>query len=223
LFLLGSFCRRLDALAHGPLGRGVPALLGDLSAAIASGTLRASMDAIPAGRQLQLDVLLELVRIRVERDYLPPRLRETLNAFAGGLGIATGATAEEQVARYSQAHALYYAPFFVRHPHILENCLANTILRGLFPFGERSLDPAATLEPALEFVQLATLFAVIKGLLIGVAGFHREMFSAVHVVQTVQTAFRHFDHCPEFLGHAVELLAARNLNNAAGLTMLLRD
>jgi len=223
MFLLGSFCRRLEGLAHGTLGRGVPTLLGDFSAAIASGSLRTSMDVIPASPELQLDILLELVRIRIEKDYLPPRLRETLSAFASGLGIATGETTEDRAARHARAHALYYAPFFARHPHILENCLANTILRGLFPFGERSLDPAARLEPALEFAQLATLFAVVKGLLVGVAGFHRESFSAAHVVQTVQTAFRHFDHCPEFLGQAVELLAARNLNNAAGFTMLLRD
>jgi len=43
------------------------------------------------------------------------------------------------------------------------------------------------------------------------------------VIQAVQTAFKHFDHNREFLDQAYRLLTERDLNNARGLTMLLRN
>jgi lysine-N-methylase len=52
---------------------------------------------------------------------------------------------------------------------------------------------------ARECAQLTAQFALIKGLLIGVAGFHGEAFSAAHVVHAVQAASKHFEHHPEFL------------------------
>ncbi len=74
-----------------------------------------------------------------------------------------------------------------------------------------------------EFALLAIQFALIKGLLIGVAGFHKEAFSSEHVVQTVQSASKHFEHHPDFLEEAQALLIANKLDNARGLTMLVRN
>jgi hypothetical protein len=95
--------------------------------------------------------------------------------------------------------------------------------RRLFPFGYKLFDRTATPEPAKEFALLATDFAVIKGLLIGVAGGHKEAFSTEHVVQTVRTAFKHFEHDYEFLVKAHQILVNLKLDNAHGLTMLLRN
>ena len=44
-----------------------------------------------------------------------------------------------------------------------------------------------------------------------------------HVVQTVQVIVKYFEHNPPFLSHSLELLSAKGLNNAEGLTMLLRN
>jgi len=52
----------------------------------------------------------------------------------------------------------------------------------------------------------------MKGLLIGVAGFHREHFSASHVVHTVQAASKHFEHHPEFLTMAHALLVEKRMD-----------
>jgi lysine-N-methylase len=46
LFLLGVFCRRLDAISSGELRRGVPAFLTDFEATVASAALRTAMETL---------------------------------------------------------------------------------------------------------------------------------------------------------------------------------
>jgi lysine-N-methylase len=223
MFLLGTFARRLDAVARGDLARGFPALLKDFSAAVAQDSLRDSIAAIPADLALQLDVVMQLVKLRIGDGRLQPRLRETLNAFADGVGFPHETTLEGQCTQYALGYARHYAPFFGRHPHILENLLINMIFRGLFPLGKKLFDAEVRPEPAREFAMLATEFALIKGVLIGVAAWHKEKFSTAHVVQTVQVITKYFEHNSAFLSKAYELLVARKLDDARGLTMLLRN
>jgi hypothetical protein len=97
------------------------------------------------------------------------------------------------------------------------------IFRRVFPFGPQLFDRQVAPEPANQFAFLATDFALIKGLLIGVAGGHKEAFSTEHVVQTVQAAVKHFEHDSDFLTKAHRLLVEKKLDSAQGLTMLLRN
>jgi len=223
MFLLGTFSRRLEALVHGEVERGFPALLSDFSAAVASGSLRAKIETIPADLALQLTMVMELAKLGVKSVPCSPRLGETLNAFLQGIAQGNPTTLEGQCVQYAAAYERFYAPFFLKHPHVLENLLINMIFRKLFPIGNRLFDLAAAPEPAKEFALLATEFALLKGLLIGVAGCHREAFSIEHVVQTVQIAVKHFEHNTGFLPKAHGLLTDRKLDNAQGLTMLLRN
>ena len=223
MFLLGSFSRRLNAFAQDPSNRGLPAFLRDFSAAVDAGTLRSSMNGIPADLALQFDFLLRLVAQHLNAVNRNPRMVETLQAFIRGVGYGSEATIEGQRAQYAAAYERYFAPFVLKHPHILENYLLNMIFYRLFPLGAMLFDTADTPEPEREFAELAIQFALIKGLLIGVAGHYHEAFSTRHVIQAVQTAFKHFDHNREFLDQAYRLLTERDLNNARGLTMLLRN
>ena len=223
MFLLGTFSRRIEAVVRGDVARGFPALLKDFSAAVALGSLRDSLAAIPADLALQLDMVMQLVRLRIGDGRIQPRLRETLNAFADGVGYPHEETLEGQSRQYALGYARHYAPFFGKKPHILENLLINMIFRGLFPLGKKLFDVEATPEPGKEFAMLATEFALIKGVLIGVAAWHKEKFSTEHVVQTVQVITKYFEHNSAFLSRAYELLVARKLDDARGLTMLLRN
>ncbi len=223
MFLLGTFSRRLEALVQGEVTRGFPDLLDDFSRAVASGGLSRLMETIPADNQLQLEIVLRLVARRVNGVWLSPRLRGVLNKFVEGVGHSPEASMDSQAARYAAAYAEFYAPFFRRHPHILENYLINAVLRDLFPFQRNLSAPQADVQPARAFGLLAIQFALIKGLLIGVAGARKHEFCAADVVEIVQTACKHFEHRAKFLPEALAALKARNLDNAQGLTMLLRN
>ena len=225
LFLLGVFARRLDAFASGGQGhRTVPGFLSDFSSAVRSGGLRSAMESIPADLPLQLNLVLSLADLGLRKGAaLPQRLLETLQNFASGIGHGRDVALDSQVAAYQAAHREFYEPFFLGRPHILENYLVNQVFRTAFPFGAGLFDPEAMAQIARSYASLVTQFALIKGLLIGVAGHHGAGFSADHVVQTVYTTVRHFEHSPRFLSESLQMLEDRKLDDARGLTMLLRN
>jgi hypothetical protein len=76
---------------------------------------------------------------------------------------------------------------------------------------------------ARESALLTAQFALMKGLLIGVAGSHREGFSAGHVVHTMQAASKHFEHHTEFLNQAHALLVEKRMDGPQGMAILLRN
>jgi lysine-N-methylase len=152
-----------------------------------------------------------------------PRFAECRSAFFEGIGHDGTVTLECQNAAYASAYERFYAPFFLKHPHMLENLLVNMIISRVFPFGPSLFEPETMLEPARQFALLATEFALIKGLLIGIASYHQEAFSVEHVVQTVQVVVKHFEHNSGFVPWSLQLLSCKGLDNAHGLTMLLRN
>jgi lysine-N-methylase len=225
LFLLGILCRRLDSISRGELDLAVPTFLGEFGASIASGSLRTAMEAmetLPADLALQLDVVLRLAGMVLQDSSIHPRFAECVEAFKVGIGNGPGATLESLTGHYARSHDEFYAPFFERHPHILENYLINTIVRCRFPL-QGGAQPGASPAMAREYALLTAQFALMKGLLIGVSGCHREAFSADHVVHTVQSTARHFEHHPDFLNQAYALLVERQMDGARGLAILLRN
>ena len=223
LFLIGLFSSRLDAIAPVDLVKGVPQLLGDFAAAVASRKLQASMEALPVDHAQQLDVVLRLAGMLLHRSNLSPRFLECIQAFTQGIGNGPGATLESLTACYAKAHDRYFAPFFQKHPYILENYLINTIFRCRFPFGRDWARDGTPPSMSREFALLTAQFALIKGLLIGVAGFHREGLSTDQVVHTFQAASKHFEHHTEFLAQAHALLVESRMDGALGMAILCRN
>lgn len=223
MFLLGLLCQRLDEIAAGSLKQPMREFLFDFERAVAERALRPTMQTLPVDHNAQLDAVLQLAGMLLQRSNILPRFVETVNAFTSGIGNGPGATLESLTAHYNEAHDHYFAPFFDLHPYVLENYLANTMLRGQFPFGRHHARPNAAPKMRQEFIRLTAQFALMKGLLIGVAGHHRENFSLDHVVLTMQAASKHFEHHPEFLKMAHELLTECRLDALRGMAILLRN
>jgi len=223
LFLMDVLCRRLYAIAQGELKIGVPVFLEDFQATVETGALRPAMAALPIDSGAQLDMVLRLAGLMLHKSNVRPRFAECVKAFTTGIGNGPGATLESLTAQYTQAHDRRYRPFFDRHPYIMENFLINTILRCQFPYGKDAMRNGSSPSMTREFALLAAQFALMRGLLIGVAGFHGKKFSADHVVHTMQAASKHFEHHNEFLNLAYALLVERSMDGARGLAILLRN
>jgi lysine-N-methylase len=223
LFLLSVLCRRLDSIAKGELNRSVSAFLAGFEATVSTGALRPAMETLPVDRAAQLDVVLRLAGLLLHRSNIRPRFVECMQAFTAGIGNGPGATLDSLAANYALAHDRAYEPFFRSHPHIMENYLVNTIVRCQFPFGQAAMQTGTEPRMAHEFAVLTAQFALVRGLLIGVAGFHGKAFSTAHVVHTVQAAAKHFEHHPEFLHLAHHVLVESQMDGARGLAILLRN
>jgi lysine-N-methylase len=223
LFLVGVFCQKLDSIWKCDPRRSVPEWLEDFANGVAAGTMRPAMEALPTDSAAQLDVVLRLAGLMLHRLNVTERFAEMVQAFGAGIGNGAGATLESLSAGFDAAHDRYFAPFFKRHPYVLENYLINTVIRYQFPFGRDAMRSGETPSMTRESVMLTAQFALVKGLLIGVAGRYREGFSAEHVVHTAQAACKHFEHHPEFLQKAYELLVESRMDGMTGLAILSRN
>lgn len=218
LFLLNILSRRLDGIAQGELGQTVAEFLADFEATVAEGSLRAAMENLPVDGKAQLDVVLRLAGMMLHKSNISPRFVECIQAFTAGIGNGPGATLDSLAAHFAFAHDRFYAPFMKRHPHMLENYLVNLIVRRGFPRIEAGVGAIVR-----EFTTISAQLALIRGLLIGVAGAHGKAFSASHVVHTVQAASKHFEHHPEFQATAHAMLVECRMDGALGLAILLRS
>jgi lysine-N-methylase len=63
-------------------------------------------------------------------------------------------------------------------------------------------------DPLTEYLVMCVLYAVIQGLLIGMAGHYQEAFAAGHVVKLVQSFAKAVEHCPKFLDVETRLAAS---------------
>jgi lysine-N-methylase len=181
------------------------------------------MQSLPIDTTAQVDIVLRLAGLMLHKSNIRPRFVECIQAFTTGIGNGPGATLQSLTATYNAAHDRYFQPFIERHPYILENYLVNTIIRCQFPYGKEGMLSGAVPRMSKEFALLTAQFTLMKGLLIGVAGFHREQFAATHVVHAVQAAAKHFEHHPEFLSSAHTLLVESRMDGARGMAILLRN
>ena len=223
MFLLGLFAARFDALGKDRLEETVAELLALFEGAIGSGSVRVSLETLKPDGERQLDLVLRRGGVLLHRSHVRPRFVECVEAFGRGIGNGPGATLHSLAGRYAEAHRYAFAPFFERHPHMLENYLSNTIFRSRFPFGRDWARDGAAASMTREFELLTTQFALVKGLLIGVAGGHGEAFCEAHVVQTVQAVSKHFDHHADFLKDAYALLVESGMAGPMGMAILLQD
>jgi lysine-N-methylase len=223
LFLLGVLCRRLDSISSGEIERDIPEFLMGFESTVASGNLRAAMETLPTDHTAQMDAVLRLAGLMLHKSNVRPRFAESIHAFTEGIGNGPTATLESLTAHYTRAHDRFYAPFIALHPHVMENYLVNTIVRCQFPFGREGMKAGSQPDMSREFALLTAQFALMRGLLIGVAGFHGSAFSVADVVKTVQAATKHFEHHPEFPRMAHELLVELRLDGTNGLATLLRN
>jgi len=81
---------------------------------------------------------------------------------------------------------------------IMENYLVNYVFRTRFPYG---VDPQGrSSDPFPEFLKMAVLYALVKGLLIGAAARYQKEFSECHVVKVVQSFAKGVEQNPNFPG-----------------------
>ncbi|KAA6461978.1 hypothetical protein DYQ86_10110 [Acidobacteria bacterium AB60] len=221
LLLLGVLCQKLDALSSGWPQSELTECLRTFDSAIATGTWQPALEGLPVDLSSQVDAVLRLAGLMLQKSNVTSAFVECINAFTAGIGNSPTATLETLTEGYRAAHDNYFAPFFARHPHILENYLINTILRLQFPFGGEGA--ARETSASREFTTLLAHFALTRGLLVGVAGFHQENFSADHLVHALATSSKHFDHHPEFPAMAFALMVERRLDGLNGAAILVKN
>jgi lysine-N-methylase len=234
LYLLDILARRLETLrgtasaagwsAANPLQ--VAKLLADSARVVVLEKLRPAMDEIKAQPGQQLQLLVELIKVRVFcQPPAPQRFFECIQDFELGLGTATAKSEAEILEAYATGYRRYYVPLMERHPHLLENYLTNHIFKNGYPFGRPRNTPlpaAQMVNAESEHLSMCVHAALAQMLLIGMANRYGDAFDVSHVVKLMQSLAKAIEHSEHFLDKIPAFLRAHKLNNPRGVALLLK-
>jgi lysine-N-methylase len=215
LIILGLFYDQLNQNIEGKEDN-IPELISTYSERINKGVFHEALDGIPNQPTMQLRLLSTLIELRVNRSYTTERFLECLDEFSQGIQSISESSQEESDLYYAEAYSQYYKPFMDQHEYILENYLVNYVFLNLFPFGSRK-------DIYDEYVLLAIHFAIIKNLLIGLAGYHKTNFGIAHVVKLIQSFSKAVEHNSTYLKYVVDFFEENDLKNSACMAILIKN
>lgn len=155
--------------------------------------------------QIQPNLILKMGLVTAVIGNIPTsahntRFRNILKEAAEGLSFTNEnpATDSERIACHAKVYSSFYAPFFDRNPHILENYLVHYVFHALFPFAGATL--------LAQYRELICNYLAVTTLLKGQASFHKGMTNelAVATIQSYSRFAGHYTHFKETITKVME-------------------
>lgn len=216
LVILGLFCNKLNQLVSDCEVHDIPKLIDIYTNGLEHDIFRTELDSIPNQLTIQMELMKELADERIFAGVNSQRFMDCFGEFLHGIQYTAEATKEEIGVRYAEAYDKYYQPFMAQHEYILENYLVNFMFKNLFPVnGEKHIFD--------NYVLLIVHYAMIKMLLIGMAGFHKENFGTDQVIKLIQSFAKVIEHNNAYLKEAFKILKVNNMNTLAYMAILIKN
>lgn len=217
LIILGIFLDKAQQSIDEKRYDDLPQLIASYRNLVESGMLRESLKEIPTSYEIQLQLSKYLVDLRVSLGVNQPVYLQCVQETLEGIQFADNKSISELSQSYQEAFQMYYVPFMTSHEYILENYLVHYVFRYLFPLGS---DPERLYD---EYVRLVLHFAMIKLHLIGMAGFHKQIFGLDHVIRAIYSFGRVVEHAPLYLIRLTEMLHKRDQTSLAHMAILIKN
>jgi len=224
LILVGHVCDRLQRMADTGRVESYHDVVKGFQTAVGLGLFDDHLNQMPARPVTQLGVTLKLIAERLTCDYASPKFHSLFDDFKQGLGWTAGSTFDELGQLYSQQYAEHYLPFMRRHEYMLEHYLVTYAFRTLFPYGTAAASQAlGSIGQAIyaQYALMVAFYAILKTILIGLAGLHRSALSPAHVAQVVQVGTKTLEHAAPFRLRILQMLAAWGLKTPASMAVLI--
>lgn len=138
-------------------------------------------------------------------------LLDALDTFHGEGDVSDDAAI---VARYEAAYSDYYKPFYSGREHIVENYLVSEAFRRMFP-----IIAASAME---AYRELVCNYAIIRFVLIGMAGKHKGLTEAL-VVKLIQSFTEKSGHDRAYMPKLLQRLQEENSESLMHMMWLLRE
>ncbi len=223
MFVLGVISRRAHELTAAQPSAEISSLLAQYATMLQQGSLRSHLDNIPARPGLQLDLVLQLIRLRFELDPPHDSFACCVGDLLQAIGYSPTASLPEVAERYHQAYLEWYQPFAQQFPHFLQNYLINYLFRTGFPFVVVPDPPQHSADPLTSYPLLALHYRFLHSLLIGAAARYRNSFSDAHAIRVVHVFARAVEHNPRFFAVLLQFARSAELQQSDGMAVLLRN
>lgn len=216
LLLLGLFMQNVqDCMSNGTIGN-IPPLIEHYRQMVQDGSLRASLNQIPVEVHAQIQLLKELMALRLHIGTDNNRYLDCFQLFLEGISYKEGSSIEQIAENYQSAYTSYYKPFMENHSYILENYIVNNIYKSTFPFygGVNVMD---------NFYTLSLHYSLIKMHLIGLSGYHKENLNVDHLLTLMQSFSKVVEHNERYLQFSFDYLKKKDFLSIAGMAIFLKN
>lgn len=217
LVILGLFYSKLNQLIATPDIQAIPQLIGSYINMLEDNSMFEELDAIPNQLTIQMQLMKDMADERLFFGSIQSdRYKECFAESLHGIGYVSGANVEDIGERYAAAFETWYQPYMVKYEYILENYLVNHVFKNLFPFSEQK-------HVFDNYVMLVVHYAMIKMILIGMAGYHKEKFGTEHVIKLLQSFSKVVEHNNAYLKMAFNILKVNEVNSMAYMAILIKN
>lgn len=221
LFVLGIVCRRVHEFTTTQQTTKICALLAQYATMLREGVLHSSLDGVPARPGLQLDLVLQLIRLRFELEQPHDSFASSVADLLQAIGYSPAVPLAEVAERYHQAYLQWSQPFAQRSPNFLQNYLINYVFRTRFPFTDIPNQVQREANPLTSSLLLALHYRFLHSLLIGAAAKHRNAFSDAHAVRVVHAFARAVEHNARYFAVLMQYASSPDLQQSDGMAVLL--
>jgi lysine-N-methylase len=220
MVILGFFIKAADELIQANKEDEIAALSEGFISRIDAGLYDAYLKNIPERPDIKIAFVFSILD---QLDKASPGsrqlFRECVAQMREGLGLSVGVkTVKEVTDIFSGVFQNFYSPFFKGREYIFENYIANTVYMTGFPFtygGEGRLYG--------NYLKLVVKYALVKFLLIGMAGYYKQDFDKNTVIKGITAFSRLFEHNASIVTAIADELDERGAATVGALCVLIKD
>lgn len=227
LVILGRFCNDLNLKHDSPKGE-VMWLINEYTRLIDTDGFHKFIGSIPDQPAAMLKTLMILLEYRLKTGVTGERFLECVDRCKQGLHFTVEIPDEELSTAYAEIKAARYDPFMVEHEYILENYFVNAVFQSLFPFGRQmnTYMKKVFIVPRTiftEYILLTLQYAMIKNLLVGMAGYHQESLGTPQVLRLVQSFDKNIGRDVAYLQRLLKFFDDNHMINVACAVMFIKN
>ena len=216
LIILGMFYKKINQFVIDDQLNEITKSINQYMDMIEQGLFKEQLDAIPTNHVIQMKLIKHLVTPKTSKGIKSQRFLDCYNEFLQGIGCASEADVEDSFVLYNQSYNQFYQPYMGKNEHIMENYLVNHVFKNLFPFaGEKQIFD--------NYVMMIVHYAMIKMLLIGMAGFHKEKFGDEQVVKLIQSFGKVIEHDEVYLKKILMFFHDNKLTSMPYMSVLIKN
>lgn len=216
LIILGLFCDRVTQLEREGKISEIPHTIQVYQNRIDTNSYDEYLDDIADISLIQVEIVNSLINPETFEGGYNPYFQECFSEYVRGFIMDDDMTEEKIFQNYSENYRSYYQPTMAENEYILENYLVNYIFQKAFPVKEDQ-----TIMD--NYVSLIVNFAMVKTLLIGMSGFHREKFSSEHIIKTIHVFGRVVEHNAAFLQMTLQFIKDNEWDKIPYMAALIKN
>lgn len=217
LIILGLFIQKLSEYEKKDIVDEIPELIEQYNKIIDSEYLRLELEKIPVNTNIQMELMKEINDQRFSIS-IGPNTKVYVGCvieFLQGIQYTKDEKVENIAERYNKAFDNYYKPFMDEHEYILENYIVNYMFRELFPISSNK-------DVFQDYINLVINYSYIKTLLIGIAGFNKQLNEDI-IVKFIYSFSRTIEHNYVFMKKIIDIIKANGYDTMAYMAILIKN